>query len=130
MFVLLTHIAVIVCFIYAMQVNKAAQVDLRTDGQMGSRETETERGDNSHWSTFMAKQMEKWRWKGDDRDKICVHISRLHSHRVTHHMYSTCTLWHLFVRSHKCAQTGRQMERKGGECADCCVHAAAAVSLH
>lgn len=53
MFVLLTHIAVIVCSIYALLVNK---VDVLTDGKIWSREMETERGKNSHRSTHIHGQ--------------------------------------------------------------------------
>lgn len=37
MFVLLTHIAVIVCSVYALLVNKAAQLDVLTDGEQRDR---------------------------------------------------------------------------------------------
>lgn len=61
MLVLLPHIAVIVCSIYTMLVNKASEVDVLTDGKMGSREMEMEmeRGENSHRSTFMVRQADK-----------------------------------------------------------------------
>lgn len=56
MCVLLTHIAVIVCSIYALLVYK---VDVLTDGKIWSTEMETERGENSHRSTFMATQADE-----------------------------------------------------------------------
>lgn len=96
---------------------------------MARWEAETERGENSHRSTFTGR-WKKFNWKGDDRNKICVHICILYSDGLTRHMYSTCTLWHLPLRSYKWPQTGRQMGRKGGECADCRVHAVAAVSVY
>lgn len=53
------------------------------------------------------RQIEKWRWKGDDRDKICVHICILYSHRLTHHMYST----HADISFSHCTNEPRQAGR-------------------
>lgn len=56
-------------------------------------------------------------------EKIRVHLCILYSQRLIHHMYSSCRLL-------KWAQASGQMGGKGGECADCCVHAMAAVSVY
>lgn len=109
MFVLLTHIAVTVCSIYTLLVNKAVQVDVLTDGKMGSRETETERGDNHrgpHSSAWPGRQMKKWRWKGDDMEKICVHLCILYSQRLTQHLHTLTSLSPI-------AQMGADMQADG-----------------
>lgn len=100
MFVLLAHIAVIVCSFYALPVKKkkkAVQVDELTDGVMGSRELDNREGRQlaqvhihgleGRWENGGGREMR--------RVKICVHISITHSHRLTHNMHSTCALWHL-----------------------------------
>ena len=110
MFVLLAHIAVIVCSIYALPVKKkkkkkAVQVDELTDGEMGSRELDD--GEGTQLTQVHIHGLEgRWRNGGGREmrgEKISVHICITHSHRLTHNMYSTCTLWHLSLWSRKWA---------------------------
>lgn len=126
MHVCLAHTHCSHCLLY-LRIASEQSHSSRRDNRWQDGELERWRqieGENSHRSTFMARQADEkmeveGRCQGEDVSifAYCIHTD----------MYSTC---HLFLRLHKWAQTGRQMERKGGECADCCVHAVAAVSVY
>lgn len=74
-------------------------------------------------------QAERWK-NGGGREIIWRRFVSIFAYCIHRDWHNTCTLWHRFLQVLKWVQTRRQMERKGGECADCCVHVVAAVSVY